>query len=145
MIVPREKLLSLEEDDLAWRNLLAWQAHELVGAVIAGRSAHQTALYQRLTHPVPGDYVFEVTTIWRKSPQGTGFLQKVSHEPYEEHDDDPPPTRDVWYVQYGPSDEDIVRWENCAFRVIPVDPVAFHKEVEEAASQILELKRMGRW
>lgn len=133
-MIDRKRLLSLEPADVEWRALLASVAHELFEAVIISRTPHQTALYHRMSHPVPGDYVFEVTTYWRGGPHSTGFLQKTANEPYEDYDDDPAPTRDVWYVQYGPADDDVVRWEDCRFYTIPVDRASFSKEIEELAA-----------
>lgn len=136
----RERLLSLDERDVAWRLDLAAAVHEMVSALIAHRTAHQQALYERMTHPRPGDYVYEVSFIYGRPDHReryTGYLLRVADEPYEDHDDEPPPTRDVWYVQYGPADDDVVRWENCTFRVIPIGSDTFRRDVDELVHTIL--------
>lgn len=43
-------------------------------------------------------------------------------EPFDAEDSiGPRPTDHAWYVQYGPQPDDVYRWVNCAFMVVPTD------------------------
>lgn len=80
----------------------------------------------------------ETTTAWRPDSEyrGLGILlacrrewcstdeEWAAYRAEEPYEDERLADR-YWYVQYGPGDRDIARWENCEFIAIPDDPSAF--------------------
>jgi hypothetical protein len=89
----------------------------------------------RMSDPHPGDLVLEVSTPGIVPERldgltkGLGFLVDVREEYVHTHDEwaecadqyrgQERPTERIWYVQYGPSADDVCRWENCRFVALP--------------------------
>jgi len=118
-----EPWLTLDDDQSPRRAMFEQFEHQ--------RSA--VGLTERMWTPKVGDLVVELSYLMRDHDHHClGYLIKQcdewlhSEEAWEhggrqEWGDDPRPYEDVWYVQYGPSPEDVVRWTNCSFYAIAVD------------------------
>lgn len=137
------ELLSLDPSALAWRRLVLKMANNLYLATLVGNPTLKIqAQHERMLHPKPGDFVYEQTTLWGGSAEqkekGSGILLRIVLEPvwtydelraeYDEIDEnteaeiqgDLAKTQTVYYIQYGPSKEDVCRWTNGWFLVAPV-------------------------
>lgn len=135
-----DDLLSLDDRALTHRRALVVLARNLRDAVQVGQPA---PIVQRMGHrlrtPRPGDLVVETSrAIWGRHPEdylkGLGYLvdkreewwttdEEWEREKAEEgFPDDERATDVAWYIQYGPDPADIIRWTNCQFMTIPIDP-----------------------
>jgi len=151
----RGDLLCLSEEGQAHRSLIVLLAHGILTATQVGNPAPIVQrIADRMRRPQAGDLVFEESTFWgsfrRGHPhegqawcRGFGFLLEEREEwadidaEWEEHlaaeaeyyaldhDDPERPTDWAWYIQYGPSPEDVTRWFNCSIIAIPTDPELF--------------------
>jgi hypothetical protein len=144
----RDLLLGLDETSLAWRKMLCVLADHIGHATLVGSPAPIVErMLVRMSKPEPGDYVYEraMSRPGARGEQGpvefahvTGFLLRQAQEPmwteeewqaeldwYDKHprNSGPPerPTERIWYIQYGPSDDDVCRWGNATFTMIPLD------------------------
>lgn len=136
-------LLCLGDEAQAHRSLIVSTAHLVMHVCLAlNPTPNQQQIDHRLRHPRVGDLVFEETSFWgsyRKGHplegnawcKGFGFLidERVewahtdeAWEQLEEEHGGNRPTDHAWYVQFGPSPEDVCRWVNCSMIAIPVDP-----------------------
>lgn len=141
-------LLSLDDQAVAHREVIRALVGHLRTATLVGNPAPVVQrMYERISHPQPGDLVIEESTFYRPDPDvrlrsfGVLLLHRdewwqtddewqaaVEEERrwYEEHDAlgeyDPSsrPRDHAWYVQYGPHPGDVCRWTNCSFVVVPV-------------------------
>lgn len=116
-IARQDSFLSLEDSALAARVQIIVMASHLYRSTLIGNAPPVTReLFQAMAHPEVGDLVVEQTITMlriRRDPeaavQGLGYLLETRTEGHEQ----------VWYVQYGPAPEDVVRWVNAMFIAIP--------------------------
>ncbi len=133
-----DDLLSLDERALAVRNWLIGLASHLYSATLVGNRAPKVdEMYRRISAPRVGDVVVEMTAmLWSddsRKEKGFGVLlaerdewgstdeewgQYRSENP-EGAESDGRWSDHAWYVQYGPQPEDVCRWTNCVFVVVP--------------------------
>ncbi|MDB5176204.1 MAG: hypothetical protein JWM81_1062 [Candidatus Saccharibacteria bacterium] len=145
---PHENL-QLDDASILQRRSLAVIARQFGSAILTGTThSHPVVrekyrrMYERIKNPVVGDFVFETTTLLRRDQDmrqialGIGILIEDTVEPsfsdevwaeekaYAEGaiTDSDRPTERVYYVQYGPQPEDVARWTDANFQVIPTDP-----------------------
>lgn len=130
-------ILSLEDDAVPARRAIYALSWHLQRATLVGDPAPIVAeMHDRMRHPQVGDLVVECTRghyaahaergDWYR---GIGILLAVQHEwlsTDEEWAADPDSAfednraADEWaYVQYGPAPEDVCRWGNCEFMMVP--------------------------
>jgi hypothetical protein len=145
-----DDLLSLEDEAMPRRRMMIMIGLNLRRATLVGNPAPiVAAMNERLSHPQPGDLVFETTTARRAGSEHRGFGILLEHrrewcstdedwardtadEPGELRGDDNRPADDAWYVQYGPGERDIARWTNAECAAIlteqeyPPVPIAAH-------------------
>lgn len=142
-------LLSLEEDAVAVRAVIAGVAGCLQAATMVGHPAPiVAAMATRMHHPVIGDLVMETATPWRADAdwyRGFGIL--VGHRREHTHTDaqwaaevaewgdaaltssGERPSEEIWYVQYGPAAGDVCRWHNAGFLTIHTDRHQFERHL----------------
>jgi hypothetical protein len=132
-------LLSLEDEAVEVRRWLASSTFHLTRAVLVGNPAPVVQrMYARIYAPQVGDLVVEYTSIWR-SVHGSGvkpdwyrgvgvLLAHRKERPYPDADW----TDEAWYVQYGPADEDVCRWADAQFVVIPQPGERFEDDADRA-------------
>ena len=140
-------LLCLSDEAQAHRSLIVSTAHLVLKACLSGMpTPSQREIDKRMRNPRVGDLVFEESSFWgsyRKGHlqegnawcKGFGFLvedrlewaqtdelweQLTSEGAFDVGEDRP--TDRAWYIQYGPSPEDICRWVGASVVAIPVDP-----------------------
>lgn len=120
-----DDLLSIEEEAVPRRSLTVDIAGALYTAILVGSPAPKVAkMYDRATKPQPGDLVMEVGAPYEaddsiKKVHGFGFLIESRRERVLVDEEWFPET--AWYVQYGPSPDDICRWVDARFIAIPTD------------------------
>ena len=120
-----EKTIQLVK--LVKNNALSLYHSTLVG----NPSPSAKGLYERLTHPKPGDLVVETSTAWMKHLDqfaGIGRLKEDTREklyptPEEalEHgweNYDECPTERIWYIELIFDDGRLFRWHNANFIVV---------------------------
>ena len=133
-----DDLLSLDDRAVSVRSILIGLASHLYSATLVGNPAPKVAdMYERISTPKVGDLVVEMTAMYGtdvdRKVKGFGVL--IDHrtewastdaewEAYaaENPDDAASDGRwpdEAWYVQYGPQPEDVCRWTNCRFIVVP--------------------------
>lgn len=134
----QDDLLSLAPEALARRRMMADLAKALQSAVLVGNPAPVVKrMWQRMSHPEPGDLVLELSTFYRRySEPNMGILLAVRDEwaqTDEEYAKDFAENlngeQDGWrgieynvhYVQYGPKPADVYRWHNADFMMIPTE------------------------
>jgi len=134
-----DDLLSLEEEAMPRRRRMVMMALLLRKATLVGNQAPVVrSMYERMSDPQPGDLVVETTTSWRPDGGYRGFGILLGHRREwctkdeawaaylaENPDDDERLADHYWYIQYGPGERDISRWEDCRFIAVPDDPSAF--------------------
>ena len=134
-----DDLLSLEDEAMPRRRRMVMMALLIRKATLVGNQAPVVRnLYERMNDPQPGDLVIETSAAWRPDSECRGLGILLAHRREwcsndkewavyraEEPDDDERLADHYWYVQYGPGDRDIARWEDCEFIAIPEDPSAF--------------------
>lgn len=134
-----DDLLSLEDKAMPQRRRMVMMALLIRKATLVGNQAPVVkAMYERMNDPQPGDLVIETSSARRPGSEyrGFGFLLARRREwcsndeewaiyRAEQPDDDERLADHYWYVQYGPGERDIARWEDCEFIAIPDDPSAF--------------------
>ncbi|HWB34526.1 MAG TPA: hypothetical protein VHA75_00725 [Rugosimonospora sp.] len=154
-------LLSLDEQAVAHRDALIAMAKHLKSACLVGNPAPVVQrMYERITHPQPGDLVVEATTLYRADPdtriKSLGILVEHREEWWTTDEqweadkaedgtltEDDRLTDHAWYVQYGPDPEDICRWVNCDFIVLPIEQRTFDKPVGQRDGTSTTVDRRG--
>lgn len=149
------RLLGFDDAALDFRDAICALASHLYLSCMVGNPAPAVLeKQQRMLRLEPGDYVVESSDLWRRwgstdaadRAHRFGVLLERRDEwgqTDEEHrraladgeidaDEERWVERNVVYIQYGPSPEDVCRWVNCSFIVVPVDLFAFHKPVVTA-------------
>lgn len=134
-----DDLLSLEDSGVAHRDALIGMARLLYKTTLVGNPAPIVEdIYKRLSAPQPGDLVVELSVLYTRDPakrlKGLGILLEKRTEWRDTDEDwaalvgegavypdDERFTDEAWYVQYGPSAEDVCRWTNCTFIAVPHD------------------------
>lgn len=130
-----DDLLSLSDQALKRRRMMMDLAYVLYSATMVGDPAPKVAdMYRRISNPVPGDLVLETSSFRRGEMKAFGILLAKrdeywhTDEQWEEdladgayYASDTRPTEDIWYVQYGPNPDDICRWHNCSFIMVPTE------------------------
>lgn len=133
-----DDLLSLGDRAVAVRSVLIGLANHLYSAVLVGNPAPKVAaMYQRISNPKVGDLVVEMTALYgtnvERKIKGFGMLVAQRNEwdstdaEWEAYCSENPEdaasdgrwTDEAWYVQYGPQPDDVCRWTNCRFIVVP--------------------------
>lgn len=132
-------LLSLDESAAPHRNALIGMARLLYKTTLVGNPAPLVEdIHKRISSPRPGDLVVELSVLYTRDPdkrlKGLGILLERRTEWHHTdeawaatvaegavHPDDERFTDEAWYVQYGPSAEDICRWTDCTFITLPYD------------------------
>lgn len=136
-----DDLLSLDDRAMPVREALIALARHLTTATMVGNPAPVVdRMGSRIRRPVVGDLVVEATTIMRRRRPGDdwyrGFGYLVEHRTEWMHTDeewqqvraewdDERPSNEAWYVQYGPQHEDVCRWTNADFYLVPISQLAF--------------------
>lgn len=137
-------LLSLDEAALPRRQVMAGMARCLRQACCVGSPAPIVSrMWERMSHPRPGDLVLEVSRLGSlDAPEAFGILlahrmewyqtdsqwqEEMKDEPEEFRSNDNRATDHAWYVQYGPHAEDVCRWVDCMFMMIPVGITPFRQ------------------
>jgi hypothetical protein len=121
----RDDLLSLEPAAMPRRRLMAAMALALHRATLTGPAAAVTG--RRVREPVPGDVVAEVTTARKPGSERRGFGVLVARrrewvsaeaayslamgDDGDEMRGEGAAGGEVFYVQFGPGERDVVRWE----------------------------------
>jgi len=127
-----DDLLSLEDEAMPRRRQMIMMALLLHRATLVGNPAPVVRrIWDRISAPQPGDLVVETTCARRPGSEHRGFGILLSHRREwcladtdwaaylaENPQDDERTTDNYWYVQYGPGERDIARWENCDFMAI---------------------------
>lgn len=115
--VNTDYLLGLDDVSLAYRRALIIMAQHLAESTTLGnQSSMAKHMSTRLRNPKPGDFVWEQTSIaLNREHTVYGFGRLVRFD------------GDTYVVQYGPNPEDVVRWRNARFLVVPVDIDAFER------------------
>jgi hypothetical protein len=144
---PQENL-ALDDTSVLQRRSLAVMARQFGSAILTGTTHNHPIvrekyrrMYERIINPVVGDFVFETGTLLRRDRDmrqialGIGILIEDTSEPsfsdeewaeekaYAEREltDGDRPTERVYYVQYGPQPEDVARWTDASFQLIPTN------------------------
>lgn len=120
-------MLDLDEASLRSRERLLVLARELLRACLVGTPAPVVEeMWRRMKNPRPGDVVFAHDIIHSADSEkrclGFGVLLAKRREPFPDWDDEedgPNSGELIWYVQYGPTPEDVCRWENAEFFALP--------------------------
>jgi hypothetical protein len=136
-------VLSLDEDALATRRMLMSVTRCLMRATLVGEPAPVVSrMYERMRHPEPGDLVMETSSTSRLNTdvfyRAFGVLLDHPRTEWQETDaqwqagmaGEPESLRGdgnrctdyAWYVQYGPRPEEVCRWHNADFVMVPADP-----------------------
>jgi hypothetical protein len=135
-------VLSLDEDTLAARRALMATTRCLMRATLVGNPAPVVSrMYDRMHDVQPGDLVMETSGTLRLHAdvfyRSFGILLAdriewwqadaqwqagMAGEPEELRGDGNRCTGHAWYVQYGPRPDDVCRWVDCEFVMVPADP-----------------------
>lgn len=146
---PDDPVLTMTpEQRKLWIDVL-WYSNYLTGY----GSPISKALKERTADPQPGDLVFIPDAMDRRATSdssagaalhGIGYLvckrrePAMSQEAWAEHGqqdyDGNCPEERVWYVQYMPGKDDVVRWENASCQAVPRGG-EFAAEVERMAGR----------
>lgn len=132
-------ILSLEDEAMPARRAIAALSWHLRQATLVGRPAPIVHEMEERTRTVrPGDLVVESTQGYYAADaergdwyRGIGVLLLTRREwvstddewaaerAMEGYGDDERIADERIYIQYGPSPDDVCRWENCEFRMVP--------------------------
>lgn len=121
-------ILSLQDEAMAARAALVAMSRHLQHATAVGRPAPIVAdMRARLSSPAIGDLVVEVTSGYRQARARAGdwyralgvllLHRRELVDPGEGPGDEL--TDEAWYIQYGPAPDDVCRWANSDFEVVP--------------------------
>jgi hypothetical protein len=104
-----EPWLRLDDYRQQTRRLIGRLAAEVWDCVLVGRAAPKVQRrFERMSDPQVGDLIVELTALHRDDSsryQAIGYLLGIR----------PEAEGDAWYVQYGPSPDDVCRWTNAEF------------------------------
>lgn len=109
-----DDLLSLEPAAMPRRRLMTGMA------LAAYRSASGQAA-RRMQNPQPGDLVVETATARKPGGERKGFGVLLARRREPAGDGESRASADAWYVQYGPDEQDVERWEGGAFVAVLTD------------------------
>jgi hypothetical protein len=134
---PDDPVLTMTEGG---RKVLATTAYVLYAGLLFSnqRTPRSEAMFQKVTHPRPGDYVVvrDIVGRWRPDDlrHGVGIFlgdrtewwttdeqweaDKAEDEYLTEADR---MVDHAWYVQYGPDARSVCRWVNCELFALPED------------------------
>lgn len=111
-----DDLLSLEEEAMPRRKMMVAMTKNLHRACLVGDPSPIVAkMYEKISNPKPGDLVVEITSHHEVEYRGFGILIERRVEETFISVDEGQYSETVWYVQYGPKKNDVVRWTNCMF------------------------------
>lgn len=155
-----DDLLSLDERAMPVRKAIVVLARHLSTACMVGNPAPVVErMGARLRSPQVGDLVVESTTAMRQRNddwyRGFGYLVEHRREWWHTDEDwahataedpgawgDERPTDEAWYVQYGPQPEDVCRWTNADFLVIPIDVGTFNQPLSTSDGRGVTVTRV---
>jgi hypothetical protein len=117
-----DTLLSLDEAAVPARRALVCLARQLYSVTLGVNCPNTNRAGERIRHPQVGDFVVETSS---RIPLDVDTLLKC-HGYLLEHrrrfgEGDEAWSEVVWYVQYGPSPEDVCRWANADFAAVPIN------------------------
>lgn len=113
-------ILSLHESHVETRRLIANLGQNLYLASLCALTPRLQEMSARLNNPQPGDLVVGASIPDKdKHYRGLGYLLSHRYEKVWADYEQEWLREDVWYVQYGPASDDICRWYNASFTVIP--------------------------
>lgn len=155
-----DDLLSLDPRAVTHRNALIAMSRHLLTATLVGNPAPIVSrMYTRLKDPRPGDLVVEMSAELRDAQHRINALgillehrvewQETDEEweaiKAEDHflTDVDRGAEDVWYIQYGSDAENVVRWTNCSFDVVPIFIDTFVAPAVTADGRTLTVTRDG--
>ena len=109
-------LLSLSPTALELRWVTMTLGYEVYSSLLGHGAPRAHRRWDRMVNPQVGDWVMEITT-WHKSVRvaredrgdfwrGFGLLESIGE--------------DVYFLRYGPADEDVCSWENAQCIALPV-------------------------
>ena len=123
-----EPWLTLTPESVATRALIRELVSRVYLSGLMGTAPAALRAHRRASNPLPGDLVAEQSAQGRRDPdiilKSCGFLVAGPRAEWAHTDDewgavkaewegDPRPVeREAWYIQYGPSPEDVCRWTN---------------------------------
>lgn len=114
-------ILSLHDSHVETRRLIANLGQNLYLASMCALTPRLKDMFNRLDNPQPGDLVVGASIPNKdKHHRGLGYL--LSHRDeriWAEYEQEWLRDVGIWYIQYGPSPDDICRWYNASFTVIP--------------------------
>ena len=113
-----DDLLSLDESAVAARRALVSLAKQLYSITLANNSPNTNRAGERIRSPQVGDFVVETTS---RIPMDVDTLLKCHGYLLEHQTERSGHGEDAWYVQYGPSPEDVCRWANADFAAVPIN------------------------
>lgn len=118
-------LLGVTDQDLAYRDALMQVTSHMIGAAL--RTPYGSGYYERMHRPYVGDLVMEYTRGWwsndlriRAWSFGVMVAQREewavpkSEDGYRE-------SGLVHYIRWGRGSDDVQRWENSQFVLVPID------------------------
>jgi hypothetical protein len=138
-----DDLLSLDDAAMPRRRMMIMMGLCLRNATRVGNPAPIVQrMDERMRNPQPGDLVYETSTARRPGSElyGLGILiahriewwssdedwaRAMADEPESLRSDDNRPTDHAWYIQFGPGEQNVYRWVNCEFMMLPTDPGVF--------------------
>lgn len=130
-VEPSEKqlwLLGVSDQDLAYRDALMQSTSHMIGAAL--RTPHGSGYYERLDNPYVGELVMEYTKGWwshdlRIRAWSFGVLVSRRQEWLKSIDEHRRESGVASYVRWGRGDQDVQRWENSKFVLVPVERDTF--------------------
>lgn len=113
-------LLGVSEQDLAYRDALMQLTSHMIGTAL--RTPYRAGYYERLNNPLVGEMVMEYTRGWWSSDiriraLSFGVLVAVREEVGIEGP--------VSYVRWGRNGNDVERWANSKFVLVPIERDTF--------------------
>jgi hypothetical protein len=105
--------------EMVW--LLAHSMLAIHDACLVGNPAPRVAaMYERMTHPQPGDVVLETGTCWRPDWPERALGRLIRIEPGANQFEDAYVVESMYYA-----DGAITTWQNCHFIALPIDETNF--------------------
>jgi hypothetical protein len=119
-------LLGVTDQDLAYRDALMQVTSHMIGAAL--RTPYGSGYYERMNRPDVGDLVMEYTRGWWSNDlriRAWSFGVLVGHR--EEWFTPRSENRfgSVYYVRWGRGADDVQRWENSKFMLVPIGRADF--------------------
>jgi hypothetical protein len=116
---PTEKqmwMLGVSDQELAFRDVLMQVTSHMVGTAL--RTPIGAGYYERMSNPRVGDLVMEYTRgWWSHDPRVRAWSFGVLVAAREELDVEGP----VAYVRWGRNKDDVQRWANSKFVLVPIE------------------------